>query len=101
MSKENINKIDNKNDRPSILAAFRAMFSSDEEKISEDEMREVEAMKAASDKNIKHMENKLVSERRKKLVENLKVVETTPIAKNAEKNKDVKDKEKGEDELVK
>jgi len=101
MNKEDIKKNDNKNDRPSILAAFKAIFSSDEEKINEDEMREVEAMRAESDKKIKYMENKLVSERRKKMVENLKVVETTPIAKNVEKNKEVKNKEKEEDELVK
>jgi len=93
---ENVNKFEN-NKRPSILAAFKAMFSSDEEIINEDEMREVEALKSSSDKKIKALESKLSSsDKRKKMVDNLKVSGTVEVKKKGKASKNIE-----KDELVK
>ena len=93
---ENVNKFEN-NKRPSILTALKAMFLSDEEKISEDEMREVEVLRSSSDKSIKALESKLSSsDKRKKMVENLKVSKTVEVNKKVKGNRN-----KEKDELVK
>ena len=99
MSIEDVNKFENK--RPGLFNALKAIFASDDEKISEDEMHEVAILNAESDKKIKNIENKIFAEKRKKLVENLKVVETTSIKEENENVKKIKSKEKTNDELEK
>ena len=93
---ENVNKFEN-NKRPSILMALKAMFSSDEDIINDDEMREVEALKSSSDKKIKALESRLSSsDKRKKMVDNLKVSGTVEVKKKGKASKTIE-----KDELVK
>ena len=91
----------NNNNKTGFFAALRAMFSTDEEKINEEDKKEIEALKAESAKSIEALEKRILSDRkqsRKKLAEELKVEETTlPKGENKETRKQ---KEK-EDELEK
>ncbi len=91
----------NNNNKTGFFAALRAMFSTDEEKINEENKKEIEALKAESAKSIEALEKRILSDRkqsRKKLAEELKVEETTlPKGENKETRKQ---KEK-EDELEK
>ena len=102
---KNVNKIEN-NKKPGIFQnavnVFNAILSSVEESISSNEMSEVQAMNAFSDKKIKALEKKLSSsETREKMVEDLKVSGTDSITKVTEKVEEDKNKEKEEDGLVK
>lgn len=99
---KNVNKIEN-NKKPGIFQnavnVFNAILSSVEESISSNEMSEVQAMNAFSDKKIKALEKKLSSsETREKMVEDLKVSGTDSITKVTKK---VKEDKKKEDGLVK
>lgn len=84
-------EINNNNNKTGFLAALRAIFSSDEEKLNADDKKEIEALKAESAKSIESLEKRILSDKkqsRKKLTENLQVGETTlPKMENKETRK--------------
>lgn len=107
MVKEEINNLENTNlaKKPGILAAIKAMFLSDEEKIDSNVEKEVENLKAQSAKNIQALENKILLDKkqeREKLSKDLKPekVEKMEKIEKATNNKQ-NEKIKGEEELEK
>ena len=104
MVSEEIKKIDN-NRKLGILAAFKAMFSSDEEKLDENVKKEVEGLRAESDPNIEAIQNRILSDkkqRRAKLSEDLKPAKINKIdnsakivskSRTAQKEKDTEERE--------
>lgn len=100
MVKEEINNLGNTNlaKKPGILAAFKAMFLSDEEKIDSNVEKEVENLKAQSAKNIQALENKILLDKkqeREKLSKDLKPEKMEKIEKvaNNKQNEKIKEEE--------
>lgn len=96
-----VSKEGNNNNKTGFFAALRAMFSSDVENLNEEDKKEVEALNAESAKSIECLENRILSAKeqgRKKLVEGLKVEETT-LPKDV--NKNAKNQKEKKDDLVK
>ena len=95
----------NNKKRAGFFAAFRAMFSSDEEKLNEEDKKEIEALNAESAKSIESLEKRILSDKkqsRKKLAEDLKVEKASEISLSKDASKKVKNQnEKENDELVK
>ena len=91
--------------RVGFFSALKAMFASDEEKINEEDKKEIEALNAESAKNIKSLEDRILADKkqsRKNLSDNLKVekINEVSIAKETKK-KERNDNEKENDEFVK
>lgn len=105
MVSEEVNKLNNTNIKPGILAAFKAMFSPDDENINENVEKEVEGLRAESAKNIEAIQNRILSDkkqRRDKLSEDLKLAKINKIdnsaksvskSRTAQKEKDTEERE--------
>lgn len=100
MVKEEVNN----NKRVGIFSALKAIFSSNEEKINKEDEKEIEALNAASAKNIKSLEDKILADKkqsRENLSNNLKVGSINAISLSKETKHKENEKEKGNDEFVK
>lgn len=93
-------EVNNNNNKTGFFAALRAIFSSDEENLNEEDRKEIEALNAESAKSIEALEKKILSDRNrkkseKKLADELKVAKTT-LSKGENKETENR-KEKGYD----
>lgn len=99
-----VNEEVNNKKRAGFFSALRAMFSSDEEKINEEDEKEVEALRAASAKNIKSLEDKILADKkqsRKDLTEKLKVEDANQVSISRDTKSKTKNNKDKDDEFVK
>ena len=92
MVKEEVNDFNKKNTgkMTGILAAFKAMFLSDDEKIEADVQGEVDKLNNESAGSISNLEKRILSDkeqRRSKLASDLKPKKINPVEKGKEKPK--------------
>lgn len=99
-----VNEEVNNKRRAGFFSALKAMFSSDEEKINEEDEKEVEALRAASAKNIKSLEDKILADKkqsRKDLTEKLKVEDANQVSIPRDTKSKTKNNKDKDDEFVK